>query len=33
MREKNDVPAHSSDDGFPSCVGYCPKNIAARETP
>jgi hypothetical protein len=28
---KNDGPFHSSDDGFPSCVGYCPKTIADRK--
>jgi hypothetical protein len=25
---KADGPFGSSDDGYPSCVGYCPKNIA-----
>jgi hypothetical protein len=32
-KDKNDVPAHSSDDGYPSCVGYCPQTIAKREVP
>jgi hypothetical protein len=33
MREKNDDPTCSSDDGYPSAKGYCKKTIAARKGP
>ena len=26
-----DRPSCSTDDGFPSAIGYCPKTIAARK--
>jgi hypothetical protein len=33
QRDHNDRPSCSSDDGYPSAVGYCPINIAKRINP
>jgi hypothetical protein len=30
QREKLDNPTSSSDDGWPSCSGWCPKTRAAK---